>query len=697
MNHSQLLVHPSEDIQKFSGPFKDLKQSLEEMLRWVSEKVLQIHPDTFHEISATVDLLPLQDTSPASPFTSIVFNINLASVSLWVIQREWYKGFHKILPDVSSLSSYHPWVNGEGETYESLTEKEANYLLRIANAQQALCSAEQAALDQKIAITKLIMELHFCRLSKIQMESSEARQNAMQMEGILNKIQGCDVSPDNSVGACPATPNTPPSMELDYNDTYDDEDDICEPWEDEAEPHPPTTEDRKDQNTEICYFDEGCLFLPFESESIALEALQEVLYWIEENEAGSTIESNFVLVDLKVRGSCVRHFSGHKRWHFKKFRPWERNRNLTVTQAPLCLKRGRNKKASTQTKEAQKKTNKIPIKVKLILPLSQLNERATSINHSQILRLPEDIRTGNDVGDFVYNGNMGQGSTASSGEGHHYGSQLGPVAGFGSGNANLEGYGGGHGRNYGAYPGDYNRAYENSYSQGGRGDKVDDGGYIAGHNMSFGRSLSGIQGYGEDYRGVDGGGYRGGYSGGYGGGYGGEYGGGYRGEYRGGYRGEYGGEYRGEYGGGYRGGYRGGYGGGYGGEYGGGYRGEYRGGYRDGVNMDPLVGVHKEVDYASSSADNIPSQEQSQMSFHSEGTGSKATKGIAKAYSPSSDTQKVPEPVVEGETEVLKKRKRNLPRPPNPAILKIHSKSHMMRTMRMQMLRMPIIMEKMSL
>ena len=31
---------------------------------------------------------------------------------------------------------------------------------------------------------------------------------------------------------------------------------------------------------------------------------------------------------------------------------------------------------------------------------------------------------------------------------------------------------------------------------------------------------------------------------------------------------------------------------------------------------------------------------------------------------------------MEGETEVLKKRKRNLPKPPNPAILKIHSKSH---------------------
>lgn len=47
----------------------------------VSLKVLQIHPDTFHEISATVDLLPLQDTSPASPFTSIVFNINVSTLA----------------------------------------------------------------------------------------------------------------------------------------------------------------------------------------------------------------------------------------------------------------------------------------------------------------------------------------------------------------------------------------------------------------------------------------------------------------------------------------------------------------------------------------------------------------------------------------------------------------------------------------
>ncbi|KAJ3848283.1 hypothetical protein EV368DRAFT_68410 [Lentinula lateritia] len=297
------------------------------------------------------------------------------------------------------------------------------------------------------------------------------------------------------------------------------------------------------------------------------------------------------------------------------------------------------------------------IKVKLILPLSRDKEhqsRATSINHSQILRLPEDICTGNDVGDFDYNGNMGRGSTASSGGSHYYGSQPGPVVGFGSGNANLDGYGGGHGRNYGAYSGDYNRGYENSYGQGERSDKVDDGGYIAGHNMSFGRSLSGVQGYGEGYQGVDGGGYRGGYTGEYGGGYGGEYGGGYGSGYGGGYRGEYGGRYRG----GYRGGYE--------------YRQDGSTFFQaDGVNMEALVGVHKEVGYASSSVDNIPSQEQSQMSFHSEGTGSKATKGI-----PHSDTQKVPEPVVEGETKVLKKRKRNLPKPPNPAILKIHSKSH---------------------
>ncbi|KAJ3884571.1 hypothetical protein GG344DRAFT_83836 [Lentinula edodes] len=81
MNHSQLLCHPSEDIQKLSGPYADLKQSLEGVLRWVVEKVLLIHPHVFQELVASVDVLPLQDTSPVSPFTSIVFNINVGTLA----------------------------------------------------------------------------------------------------------------------------------------------------------------------------------------------------------------------------------------------------------------------------------------------------------------------------------------------------------------------------------------------------------------------------------------------------------------------------------------------------------------------------------------------------------------------------------------------------------------------------------------
>ncbi|KAJ3898367.1 hypothetical protein F5879DRAFT_1068421 [Lentinula edodes] len=514
-NHSQLLVHPSEDIQKFSGPFKNLKQSLEETLRWVSEKVLQIHPGTFHEISATVDLLPLQDTSPASPFTSIVFNINMSTLA-----------------------------------HRDKNDKSACICITVGNPR-----------------------------------------------GGANTI-----FPKDTV----TNPMAPP-------------------------PEKPKRGRNKKASTQT----KG----------------QKKINEIPTASSSSSSVPNMLPLVSPTSG-------------YPPPAPLSSRQVLLPSKVPIAEVIAREQH---HTNQSQAHTGFVAGQGGDSFDVdSQLNERATSINHSQILRLPEDIRTGNDVGDFDYNGNMGRGSTASSGGSHYYGSQPGPVVGFGSGNANLDGYGGGHGRNYGGYSGDYNRGYENSYGQGGRSNKVDDSGYIAGHR----RSLSGVQGYGEGYRGVDGGGYRGGYSGGYGDGYGGEYGGGYGGGYRGGYRGEYGG--------GYGGGYRGGYGGGY----------EYRRdgstfSHADGVNMEALVGVHKEVGYASSPVDNIPNQEQSQMSFHSEGTGSKVTKGMCfflifkyKSLRPHSDTQKVPEPVVEGETEVLKKRKRNLPKPPNPAILKIHSKSH---------------------
>ncbi|KAJ3911096.1 hypothetical protein F5877DRAFT_73445, partial [Lentinula edodes] len=80
-NHSQFLSHPSEDIQKLSQEYATLKQALEAVLQWIVEKVLRIHPDMFQEILATADLLPLNDTSPASLFTSIVVNINVGTLA----------------------------------------------------------------------------------------------------------------------------------------------------------------------------------------------------------------------------------------------------------------------------------------------------------------------------------------------------------------------------------------------------------------------------------------------------------------------------------------------------------------------------------------------------------------------------------------------------------------------------------------
>ncbi|KAJ3897047.1 hypothetical protein F5879DRAFT_928125, partial [Lentinula edodes] len=80
-NHSQFLSHPSEDIQKLSQEYATLKEALEAVLQWIVEKVLRIHPDMFQEILATANLLPLNDTSPASPFTSIVVNINVGTLA----------------------------------------------------------------------------------------------------------------------------------------------------------------------------------------------------------------------------------------------------------------------------------------------------------------------------------------------------------------------------------------------------------------------------------------------------------------------------------------------------------------------------------------------------------------------------------------------------------------------------------------
>ncbi|KAJ3803983.1 hypothetical protein F5876DRAFT_70999, partial [Lentinula aff. lateritia] len=269
-NHSQFLSHPSEDIQKLSQEYATLKEALEAVLQWIVEKVLRIHPDMFHEILATADLLPLNDTSPASPFTSIVVNINIGTLA----HRDKNDGYTCICvtignPKGGELGMYepkllietrngdvvvlfnaffpflffklwlllnimeeneqahHPWLDGKGETSDSLTEIEANYLLRIAEIQKTLYTSEKAVLDHKISLTKLILELHL-------------HQNP---------------SKKGKAG----TPNSPPLMELDEGFEEDIEEEMEESGEMEEAPTEPL-EINKSQETEIHYYDEGYFF-----------------------------------------------------------------------------------------------------------------------------------------------------------------------------------------------------------------------------------------------------------------------------------------------------------------------------------------------------------------------------------------------------------------------------------------------------
>ncbi|KAJ3846701.1 hypothetical protein EV368DRAFT_88626 [Lentinula lateritia] len=178
------------------------------------------------------------------------------------------------LQNSSSFSPHHPWVDNTHEIHETLTEKEASYLLRIAEAQQTLCATEQAALDQKIQITKLILELHLCRQNKLSLENFKARRTALDMREILNdygKSDGTSLQPKTY----PATaPSSPPSTRLDISDDDSDSSsevyrgdnhDMEEPWEENTETT--STKEGKDQNTEILYLDQAKVFYTERSSS----------------------------------------------------------------------------------------------------------------------------------------------------------------------------------------------------------------------------------------------------------------------------------------------------------------------------------------------------------------------------------------------------------------------------------------------
>ncbi|KAJ3917502.1 hypothetical protein F5877DRAFT_68173 [Lentinula edodes] len=301
-NHSQFLSHPSEDIQKLSQEYATLKEALEAVLQWIVEKVLRIHPDMFQEILATADLLPLNDTSPASPFTSIVVNINVGTLA----HRDKNDGYACICvtignPKGGELGMYEPKLlietrngdvvvffshngtrgsivihgdktgvdyqkdgfeneqDGEGETSDSLTEIKANYLLRIAEIQKTLYTSEKAVLDQKISLTKLILELHLHCINQIQFENSKVEETATKMKDILLDIRKKQ-NPSKKGKA--GTPNSPPLMELDEGFEEDiEEEEMEESGEmEEAEEMEEPLEINKSQETEIRYYDEGDFF-----------------------------------------------------------------------------------------------------------------------------------------------------------------------------------------------------------------------------------------------------------------------------------------------------------------------------------------------------------------------------------------------------------------------------------------------------
>ncbi|KAJ4492497.1 hypothetical protein C8R41DRAFT_867190 [Lentinula lateritia] len=267
-NHSQFLCHPSEDIQKLSQGYATLKEALEAVLQWIVEKVLRIHPDMFQEILATADLLPLNDTSPASPFTSIVVNINVGTLA----HRDKNDGYACICvtignPKGGELGMYEPKLlietrNGDVVKMNK-TEIEANYLLRIAEIQKTLYTSEKAVLDQKISLTKLILELHLHRINQIQFENSKAEETVTKMKDILLDIRKKQCTSKKGKAG---TPNTPPLMELDEEFEEDiDEEDIDEEEESEESgemeeaPLEPL-EINKSQETEIRYYDQGHSF-----------------------------------------------------------------------------------------------------------------------------------------------------------------------------------------------------------------------------------------------------------------------------------------------------------------------------------------------------------------------------------------------------------------------------------------------------
>ncbi|KAJ3783566.1 hypothetical protein GGU10DRAFT_273265, partial [Lentinula aff. detonsa] len=76
-NTSQFFVRPSSDIQDFSKEYKELYDIFGDVLRLMVTTVRSEFPEELKDVMANVDIFPLNDSSPISPFTSFVLNINV--------------------------------------------------------------------------------------------------------------------------------------------------------------------------------------------------------------------------------------------------------------------------------------------------------------------------------------------------------------------------------------------------------------------------------------------------------------------------------------------------------------------------------------------------------------------------------------------------------------------------------------------
>ena len=74
------------------------------------------------------------------------------------------------------------------QTKSEITPKEAQVILQIEETRKKLCSTERTALQQKILITKLLLELHLTRVDQIQLEENETTASISKIREIINKI-----------------------------------------------------------------------------------------------------------------------------------------------------------------------------------------------------------------------------------------------------------------------------------------------------------------------------------------------------------------------------------------------------------------------------------------------------------------------------------------------------------------------------